>query len=65
MFRSFTWAELQYLIDEIESEISHPAQKVKDILGCAGSESELREYLSLVAKKLKDKINSNSTIQHS
>jgi hypothetical protein len=49
-------AQLQYLIDEIESEISHPTQKVKDILKCAGSESDLREYLSLVAKELKDKI---------
>jgi hypothetical protein len=64
MFRKFTWAQLQYLVDEIESEISNPTQKVKDILKCAGSESDLREYLRLVAKELKDKINSNSTIQH-
>jgi hypothetical protein len=58
MFRSFTWAELQFVIDEIEDELSHPSQKVRDIHKCIGSESDLREYLGLVAKDLKAKINS-------
>lgn len=64
MFRSFTWAELHYLIDEIEGELSHPTQMVKEILECAGSESDLREYLGLVAKELKYKISSKTTIQN-
>jgi hypothetical protein len=60
MFRRLTWDELQYLIDEIEEELSHPSQKVRDILKCTGSESDLREYLGLVVKDLKAKINSSA-----
>src|SRR5690606_28032076 len=56
MFRSFTWEEIDYLIDEIESELSHPTQKVRNIHGCKGSESDLREYLGLVVSELKNKI---------
>jgi hypothetical protein len=56
LFRSFTSEQIQYIVNEIEIELAQPTQKVKDILGCNGSESDLREYLSLVAEQLKDKM---------
>lgn len=56
LFRRFTSEQIQYLVNELENELTQPTQKVKDILGCAGSESDLREYLSLVVEQLKDKM---------
>lgn len=56
LFRSFTFEQIQYLVNEIEIELAQPTQKVKDILGCTGSESDLREYLLLVVEQLKDKM---------
>jgi hypothetical protein len=56
LFRSFTLEQIEYLVNEVETELAHPTQKVKDILDCKGSESDLREYLSLVVEQLKDKM---------
>ena len=64
MFRRFTYDQIQYLIKEIEGELSNPTQNVKDILGCVGSESDLREFLSLVVKQLKDKFRSYSAFKN-
>lgn len=56
LFRSFTTEQIEYLVNEVENELANPTQKVKDILQCTGSESDLREYLSLVVGQLKDKM---------
>lgn len=63
MFREFTIDEIEYLISEIKNELANPTQKVKHILDCAGSESDLRDYLSIVVAKLEVLLNSNQVIR--
>jgi hypothetical protein len=43
-----------YVLGDIQSELEHPKQKVKEILeGMRASEEDLREYLRLFAEELK------------
>jgi hypothetical protein len=44
------------LIAEIEWELEHPTQQVRDILEVAASESECREFLAVLARKLKESV---------
>jgi len=57
MFRELTLDQIEYLISEINNEISNPTQNVKDILRCVASETDLREYLAIVVKKLCELLN--------
>jgi hypothetical protein len=51
-FRKFSDTELQKILLEIRAELQHPTQEVRDILDCEASESDLREFLALVADRL-------------
>jgi len=49
-------AEMVALIAEIEWELEHPTQQVSEILEVAASESECREFLAVLARKLKESV---------
>ena len=49
-------AEMVALVAEIEWELEHPTQQVSDILEVAASESECREFLAVLARKLKESV---------
>jgi len=47
-------AQVAALIAEIEQELEHPTQQVSEIIGAVASDSECREFLALLARKLKE-----------
>ncbi len=52
VFRTLSRDQLGQVLSEIQMELEHPTQKVRDILGAQAEEADLREYLALVAKRL-------------
>ena len=56
MFRPFSRDQLWKMISEIRIELEHPTQNVRDILDLRGDETDLREYLGLVADRLSLKL---------
>jgi hypothetical protein len=44
--------KLRQAIDEIRLELNHPAQPVREIVGCRASEAALRDFLRCVASQL-------------
>ena len=46
-------AQLTQLVDEIQSELDQPTQRVGDILDLQADEDVLREYLALVADEIR------------
>lgn len=45
-----------WLISEIEYELNHPSQSVREILDLPASEEDLREFLALVALELRRRL---------
>jgi len=56
IFRPFSRDQLRQMISEIRIELEHPTQNVRDILDLKGNETDLREYLDLVADRLSLKL---------
>jgi len=56
MFRPFSRDQLWQMISEIRIELEHPTQNVRDILDLRANETDLREYLDLVADRLSLKL---------
>jgi Zn-finger nucleic acid-binding protein len=52
MFRPFARDKLKQMLSEIQMELEHPTQKIRDILDAQGEEADLREYIALVAERL-------------
>ena len=52
VFRRFSREQLRQVISEIRLELERPTQNVRDILHLRAKETDLREYLALVADHL-------------
>jgi len=44
---------IKSICEDIELELAAPSQKVRDIVNCLASEETLREFLSIVAQRLR------------
>ena len=62
IFRPLPLDQLRQMISEIRTELEHPSQNVRDILDLRGSETDLREYLDLVADGLGMKLRSTGIV---
>jgi hypothetical protein len=51
--RDLSLEKIKILLNEINNELIHPKQKLKEILDLKGSEQDIREYLTLLSKELK------------
>lgn len=52
LFGSLTIDQLQAIRSEVQLELQHPTQEMREILGAGATEADLREYLALVAGRL-------------
>ena len=52
IFMEFSLEQIQYLITDINDELSTPTQKVSAILDCKASEEDVRKYLGKVVNTL-------------
>lgn len=48
--------EIVVFVEEIELELEHPTQQVRSIIGNVASETECREFLTAVARKMRERL---------
>lgn len=60
LFRAQTSELVRSIIIDIDHELATPAQRVRDIVNCNASETDLRQFLEILSARLKELVESKA-----